>query len=335
MVMSLDSIEQQAPEDGLHGTASRLRPLPIALLVAGIYTIASVVYIRVSSSIAARLSHSVAEMQAIEQYKGIFFVLVTGLLLFVIAWLLLNALRRRDEELLRNRNVLISSERVAIAGIFASSMAHDVNNILTAIQGNLELLMEYGSPDPTHRTMLADAYQAGERLGQVSRRLMHSARSHTPGQITNLDLVPIIQEAADFAHSHQKVRQRHVSLELPDTCVMPVNAPMVTRSLLNLIINAADATAPGGRIQVVLDVQEKEVVLQVHDDGPGIPGHQLERIFEPFFTSKADGNGLGLLSVRSCAQEHGGRVLYRQSPMGGACFELYLACNSALTPQSA
>ncbi|MCA9785713.1 MAG: sensor histidine kinase, partial [Candidatus Cloacimonetes bacterium] len=59
------------------------------------------------------------------------------------------------------------------------------------------------------------------------------------------------------------------------------------------------------------------------------------RIFEPFFTSKEDGNGLGLLSVRSCAQEHGGRVLYRQSPLGGACFELYLACNSALTPQSA
>lgn len=309
------------------------RPAVLALLLAGTYTLLSMIYIRISSAVAAGMAGSVEELQEIEQVKGILFVVFSGLLLFAMSWGLLRALQHRNNQLLRNRAILAGSERLAIAGIFASSMAHDINNVLTVIQGNLDLLQESVSLSMHDRHLVEEVGGASEKLGTMSRRLMHSARQNTAGSIQQGDLVSVVREGLDFARSHRGVKQCAIDAELPPHLTMPLNHPLLTRALLNLLINAADATAAHGRILVVVEARSGWAVLQVHDNGPGIPPGARDRMFEPFYTSKPDGNGLGLLSVRNCAQEHGGRVGLIESRLGGAAFELQLPLEAG--PQTA
>ena len=98
----------------------------------------------------------------------------------------------------------------------------------------------------------------------------------------------------------------------------------IQETLLNLVLNAADATGGRGRIEVRSFEEDGAHVLEVHDDGPGVPLDIREEVFRAFFTTKADGNGLGLLSVRACAELHGGTAEIGDSPLGGACFRVTL-----------
>ena len=93
---------------------------------------------------------------------------------------------------------------------------------------------------------------------------------------------------------------------------------------MNMILNAAEATGVSGAIQVRLRRIGGRAEIEVHDDGPGIDADLEEKIFEPFFTSKANGNGLGLLSLRLCAEQHHGEIRLDRSELGGACLVLSL-----------
>ncbi|HPF70159.1 MAG TPA: HAMP domain-containing sensor histidine kinase [Candidatus Krumholzibacteria bacterium] len=301
-----------------------LHPARLAVAAAAVYTVSSTVYIRLSSRWAAAVAGSVENLARLEQYKGSVFVVVTGLLIFAIAYALLRLVKRRDEALLRSRDLAVASERVATAGIFASSLAHDINNILTVVQCNLEILEAHRDLSDDDRRLIHDSRHSCERLAVFARRLMASARERAAGESVPVDIVPLVREAVDFASSHTKVRQRNLSVSLPTALVATANGALLTRAVLNLVVNAADATGPAGRIEVTLAARDGRAELRVEDDGPGVDPEVAERIFEPFVTTKPDGNGLGLLSVRSCAQEAGGRAQVARSRLGGAAFLLAL-----------
>ena len=99
---------------------------------------------------------------------------------------------------------------------------------------------------------------------------------------------------------------------------------MLSMMLLNLILTAADATRGRGRIDVSLRRGDSEVVLEVNDDGPGVPAERRGTIFDAFYSSKAHGTGLGLLTVKVSAEEHGGLVAVDDSELGGARFRVSL-----------
>jgi len=102
--------------------------------------------------------------------------------------------------------------------------------------------------------------------------------------------------------------------------------------LLNLILNAADATHGRGRIDVRLRRAEDMAILEVNDDGPGVPAERRGAIFDAFYSSKAHGTGLGLLTVKVTAEEHGGAVEVETSDLGGACFRVRLPRERPATP---
>jgi signal transduction histidine kinase len=106
--------------------------------------------------------------------------------------------------------------------------------------------------------------------------------------------------------------------------VLAVDEALIDRMLLNLILNAADATNGAGRIEVRLTGDAETVFIEVLDDGPGIADDAKAAIFEAFYTSKPHGLGLGLVSVKVCAEAHGGSVEVSRSDLGGAAFRVRL-----------
>jgi signal transduction histidine kinase len=145
-----------------------------------------------------------------------------------------------------------------------------------------------------------------------------------PAEASGFELDQLVREVVSLARSHMSVRGCTVRVTANDPITIHGNRSMLSMLLLNLILNAADATRGRGRIDVSLRRSETDAVLEVQDDGPGVPADRRDSIFDAFYSSKAHGTGLGLLTVKVSAEEHGGTVAVTDSPLGGACFRVTL-----------
>jgi two-component system sensor histidine kinase HydH len=301
-----------------------IRPYGTAALLAVTYGIASVVYIEVSSHFAAASSPSVEHLERLEIVKGVVFVLGTGVLFFVVSLFLLERMRRQQELLAASRDTLIASEHRALAGLFAASVAHDINNLLTVARGNAEMLALPGTGTET-RVRASDAMQrAFVELSALSQRLVTLGRESGSGVRGERDLVAAVERAVQLARRHERVRRCMVAMKAGKAVMMPLDEVLIDRMILNLILNAADATGGIGRIEVRVTSDADAAYIDVHDDGPGIRDDSKDAIFEAFYTSKPNGLGLGLVSVKVCAKAHGGSVTVDRSDLGGAHFRVRL-----------
>lgn len=307
-----------------NGEASRLNPLVLALALALIYIVLCSLYIWFSGKIAAQLAESVAGLEFIERIKGLAFVATTGILLFCLAFFTLRKIALQDSRLLAQQKALVTTERIATAGLFATSTCHDINNIMAAVHANLELLPLVAPLNPAGKKCVDDALSACTRLNQMVKRLLTVGHDKLPGTIGEIDLSQLVREITAFAAPHKRVRQCTLTTSLPEHLSIQANPSIIGRMLLNLILNAADATNETGRIDIRLIDRPDAAIIEVHDNGPGVPQDQRKIIFEPFYTTKASGNGLGLLSLKVCVQEHQGTVEVTDSDLGGACFRITL-----------
>jgi two-component system sensor histidine kinase HydH len=310
----------------LRGGEQRLvHPTRMAALLAGAYWLLCGAYIPISSGLAARASSSVKDLERLEVVKGIVFVLVTGAGLFAVSWLLLRHIAEQERRLEDQRSLLVSSERRAAAAMFAASAAHDINNVLTVAGGHVSRIAGTTALGPRERESTQRLESAILEIAKLSDHLLRLGRLGSGGSIEDLDVARIIRESVDFARTHRRVRHCEVLARLPDHEIhADLDASTMVQCLLNLVINAADAAGAGGRIEVRLAARGDDVVIEVHDNGPGVPPAQRQKIFEPFHTTKDGGSGLGLVSVKVCAEEHHGRVEVLESDLGGACFRLVL-----------
>jgi len=310
--------DAEADDDGPH-------PALLATLFAGVYALLCGAYIVLSGRWAARAAGDVSALAAIEQWKGLGFVAATALLFFGLAWWMLHRLAARQRLIQRQRRALVAGERRALAGVFAASVAHDINNVLTVASAHVERLAPEAPAERRPRSY--DAVRSAlADLGALAQRLVALARGHAGDEAKRepLDLARLVRDTVEFARRHARVRGCQVSVSAPSSVEMRGNAVALRRLLLNLLLNAADATGGKGRIDVRLAAEGEGVLLEVHDDGPGVPPELRERLFEGLQTTKPDGSGLGLLSVRVTACEHGGRVGVSDSELGGACFAVWI-----------
>jgi signal transduction histidine kinase len=306
-----------------------IRPNRIAALLAVIYVAASVIYIVVSSRLAAAAAQTIERLEHVELVKGTLFVVTTGGLLYVVALLLLIRVKKQEEILVSQRDTLIASEHRSLAGLFAASVAHDINNVLSVASGNAELLAAPAARAETKENAADAMTQAFVDLSALSLRLMSLGLERREGQMTARDLVPVIERAVQLARRHERVRQCKITTKLAEKLVLRIDEVLIDRMLLNLILNAADATGGTGRIEIRLTGDATTVFIEVHDDGPGVPEDAERAIFEPFYTSKPNGLGLGLVSVKVCAEAHGGSVEVFRSDLGGAAFRVRLPRTAA------
>jgi PAS domain S-box-containing protein len=222
--------------------------------------------------------------------------------------------------------------RVMMMGELTSSLAHELNQPLTAILSNAQTaqrMLATGKPDLEElREILNDIVADDERAGGIIGRLRTLLKK---GQLElqQVDLNSLVIEVAGLVRSDTIIKNVPLTLDLtPDLPPVRGDRIQLQQVVLNLMINAIDAmkgTAGSDRRLVVrTESSEGMVRVAVRDSGTGIPADQLERIFEPFVTTKADGLGMGLAIVRSIVRSHGGRLWAENNPAGGATFTLAL-----------
>jgi signal transduction histidine kinase/ActR/RegA family two-component response regulator len=234
---------------------------------------------------------------------------------------------------------LLQTEKLAALGQMVTGIAHELSNPLTSILGYSQRLLV--RKDLAGRTEEArQIYEEAERAGTILRQLLLSAREARPER-NRVALNQVIMRAMELQRFGSAAEKIRIELDLDPTLPFVTgDAGQLQQVLMNLIGNARQAIVQAGRagtirLRTARD-GERRMILQVSDDGPGIPQAILARIFDPFFTTKPAGvgTGLGLAIVLSVVREHGGQVSVSSPPDGGSVFsvELPVEAESSLEP---
>ena len=232
---------------------------------------------------------------------------------------------------------MLQTEKMAALGQLVSGIAHELNNPLTAIMGYTQLLLGRGlAPGPLSEAR--KVYHEAERARRIVKNLLYFARENRPEQ-TRVDLNEIVERTLALRSYELKVEnivvECELALDLPRTMADPYQLQQV---VLNLAINAEQALLEGrgyGRVRIRTEhlarARGDRLLLEVSDDGPGIPREIAWRIFDPFFTTKPAGvgTGLGLSIVYGIVHQHGGEVTFESQPGSGAKFSVELPVVSA------
>jgi signal transduction histidine kinase/CheY-like chemotaxis protein len=224
---------------------------------------------------------------------------------------------------------LLQTEKLATLGQMVTGIAHELSNPLTSILGYSQRLLV--RKDIAGRTEEArQIYEEAERASTILRQLLLNAREARPER-KRVALNQVVQRAMDlqrFGSASEKIR---IELDLDPTLPFVTgDSGQLQQVLMNLIGNARQAIVQAGRVGIIrlrtAKDGERRTILQVIDDGPGIPQAILARIFDPFFTTKPAGvgTGLGLAIVLSVVREHGGQVSVSSPPEGGSVFTVEL-----------
>jgi two-component system NtrC family sensor kinase len=213
----------------------------------------------------------------------------------------------------------IHQEKMAAFGLLAAGIAHEVGNPLAALSSLIQMLQRR-NPDPYTTEKLALADRQLDRIQRTIRELVDFSRP-APRIEGPVRIVDVVEEALGIAKYYQRTQDRAIATAIPAD-LPPIRAVRdhLTQVVLNLILNAVDATAKGGRIRLVAAVAAGRVVLQVEDDGRGIGLADRCRLFQPFFTTKAQGTGLGLFISRQIVEELGGTLTYQTEVGQGTTF---------------
>jgi two-component system NtrC family sensor kinase len=286
----------------------------------GVYVVVSATWIVATSALAAWLEPRVEGLHRIEQVKGVGFVLVTGAVLYLGARALFRRIEMAGERLVRQERALVANERRVFAGLMAGSVAHDANNVLQALLMDVDDLASPETPradaDAIHQRLSTSV----KRLVDLNRRLVQVTRQTATAHAVTLDVGVAVREAVDLVRKHPSVRGAAIELTTAASRPLAAQPGLISQIVTNLVVNAGEASGEGGRVAVRLTERPGEIRIEVHDSGPGVPMERRATLFEALTTTKPDGNGMGLFSVRACAKALGGDVGVGDSELGGACF---------------
>ena len=235
--------------------------------------------------------------------------------------------RRKTEEELRK------TARLESIGILAGGLAHDFNNMLSAILGNISLAKMSLKPEGNVYKILTKSENASMRARNLTQQLLTFSKGGAPVKETT-SITDLISETVDFALGGSNSRGE---ISIPENVwAVDIDKGQISEVISNLIINADQAMPEGGVIKIfaenaVIDIDEipslpegRYIIITISDQGIGIPAKQLEKIFDPYFTTKQKGSGLGLSIVYSILKKHDGYVTVDSQVGTGTNFHIYL-----------
>ncbi len=228
---------------------------------------------------------------------------------------------------------LVRSEKLATVGQLTASIAHEVNNPIAVIQGNLDLVRELlGAQAAAVAPELQIVDAQIERMRLVVTQLLQFARpTEFAGYVTPLDPGRLLGESLILVEHLLAKTRIEVRRTLPPTRSVAINRQELQQVFVNLLVNAIHAMPDGGTLELAARDEGDEVVVQVADTGPGLPPELMGRLFQPFATRKAEGTGLGLWISRGIVERYGGDIGAANREGGsGAVFSVHLKAEPAL-----
>ena len=231
--------------------------------------------------------------------------------------------RKQAEEKLGQQAAL------ARVGQMAAVVAHEVRNPLAGIKGAVQVLISRRAPGDTELPVMRDIVGRIDSLSELINDLMLYARPRPP-RLSHIELRPLIADAVTIVRRDPAAQSIDIVVDGEDVSAT-ADDEMIRATLLNLLINAAQAMAGRGRIVVTLRKAGDSATIEVRDTGPGIPPEIRNQVFEPFFTTKARGGGLGLPIARRTAELHGGSLALECPDGGGTVVTLMLPLRQAPT----
>ncbi len=244
---------------------------------------------------------------------------------FVLAVRDITEAKKMEEELIRQR-------KIESVGVLAGGIAHDFNNLLTGILGNISLIKPGLDPDEKAYRQLESCEKAALRAKGLTHQLLTFSRGGAPIK-ESVKLDPLVRESVEFVLSGS--RSTSTFDFPPDTWDVDVDQGQFSQVLNNLVINALQAMPEGGNIAVKLEnivnngkkvplEAERLVKLSIADEGRGISEADISRVFDPYFTTRDTGNGLGLATVYSIIKRHQGYIGVESTPGKGTVFYIYI-----------
>jgi PAS domain S-box-containing protein len=234
--------------------------------------------------------------------------------------------KQLDEEKLRG-------EKMESIALLAGGLAHDFNNLLVAILGNINLLPLEGDLNQNQNLILEDLENATIRCTDLTKQLLTFSKGGQPIK-KSVDLNKLVRQTADLILRGSNCKTEIQSEE--NISLIEADQGQISQAINNIFINAKQVMPKGGIINILIQTKEignpnllgllpgRYIQLSIEDHGPGIPERYRNRIFEPYFTSKPSGTGLGLATAYSIFKHHGGTLTYESTLDEGTTFYAYL-----------
>lgn len=262
------------------------------------------------------------------EYLEIAMIAAIYTLMGLLVWYLVNQLRSNELRLYENmrelestRERLISEEKLSAVGRFASSIAHEIRNPVAMITSSLATANHLSSDGPEREEMLGIAGREAKRLEKLTKDFLTYARPVRPN-LADASLADILEHMVELTKMHAAGRNLGVSYEMSGSTHARIDQSLIEAALINLCLNAVDATPEGGRIEVRSQSNLDRLLLEVQNSGQKIKPEHLKQVFEPFFTTKPGGTGLGLAIARGVALAHCGDLYVSRNEDGMVVFTL-------------
>ena len=219
---------------------------------------------------------------------------------------------------------LVQAGKLTVVGEMAAVMAHEVRTPLGILKSSGQLLARERNLSPEGREMVGFILSETERLNRLITTLIECARPRPP-QFRSADVHAIIRRSLELLEAQAAKRSIRLERDLnADPSELICDAEQLLQVVLNLVLNAVQVLRQDGVVRISTRISGDDLVIEVADNGPGIPAEKRARIFDPFVTFREGGIGLGLTVVQQTVRQHGGNVEVGASGMGGALFRISL-----------
>lgn len=227
-----------------------------------------------------------------------------------------NDLDKYEKELTR-------AAKLAVAGEMAAAMSHEIRTPLGILRSSADLLAREKSLSTDGQEVVGFIVSETERLNKLVSTLIDAARPKKP-IFEMQDINTVIEHSLSLLSAQAKSKNIQISFTPTPVGLLKFDADLITQVIMNLTLNALQILPTGGQIQIKLQALAQHVEVSISDNGPGVSAEHQAHIFEPFFTQRSGGVGLGLAIVQQIIHTHGGTISYSTSDLNGAKFTITL-----------
>lgn len=221
----------------------------------------------------------------------------------------------------------VQEAKLSALGIMATSINHEVKNPLFVIKGLAEILLERPDAEPAKIKDIAQrAVAQAERALEIIRNFSEYAKRQSSKTFDkqSLNIKEVLESIVPLVCSELALDRIRLQVSVPPKAMVCADRHSLEEIFINLIVNACQAMPDGGEIQIIAKENPEQVTITIKDNGAGIPKDQLSRVFEPFYTTKSSGTGLGLYVVKQLVEKNAGKIEVSSKEGVGATFTVVL-----------